>query len=213
MATDLSERQQRILAFLEEYLDEHGYPPSIREICQACGISSTSVADYNLKALEQKGYLRRNADISRGLELVGRDRSRSGVLRVPLVGQIAAGQPIPVPGDATWTDDAGTDQVEVAASLAGGRRNLFALRVKGQSMIDALINDGDIVVLEPADAADDGDMVAAWIPSENEATLKRLYREGDQVRLQPANTAMAPIYRPAGDVQVQGRVVAVLRSL
>lgn len=211
MATELSERQQRILGFLEEFLDDHGYPPSIREICQACGISSTSVADYNLKALEQKGYLRRNADISRGLELAS--RTRTPVLMVPVLGQIAAGQPIPVPGDTSWTEEAGAEQVEVSSSLARGKRNLFALRVKGQSMIDALINDGDIVVLEPADAAADGDMVAAWIPSDNEATLKKIYREGEQVRLQPANASMAPIYRPAADVEVQGRVVAVLRSL
>jgi repressor LexA len=208
---DLSDKQQRILDFLRDYTAEHPYPPSIREICSACSISSTSVADYNLRALESKGYIRRNADISRGLEVVGAQR-RASLVRVPVIGQIAAGQPIPVPDDRDWSEDAGNDSVDVGAEVARGRK-LFALRVKGQSMIDALINDGDVVVLEPADSADDGAMVAAWVRSDNEATLKRIYHEGNQVRLQPANTTMAPIMRPASDVEVQGKVVAVLRTL
>jgi repressor LexA len=209
---DLSDKQQRILEYLLEYAEDHAYPPSIREICQACGISSTSVADYNLNALERKGHIRRNANSARGIEVVGAARP-SRAFRVPVIGSIAAGQPIPVPDGQVWSTDAEADTVEVSPDMTRGKRQLYALRVKGQSMIDALINDGDVVVMEPADTADDGSMVAAWIKSQNEATLKRLYREGETVRLQPANTAMAPIRVPAEDVEVQGKVVGVIRTL
>jgi len=203
MSRKLSERQKNILKYIEAYVDERGYPPSIREIGDQVGISSTSVVDYNLKSLERAGYIRRDREVSRAIELVGRKRAIS----VPVVGQIAAGQPIPVPSADTWSAQEYEDSVEVPSDVASGHDNVFALRVKGTSMIDALVNEGDIVVLEGTNAWDDGDMVAAWIKSNEETTLKRIYHEGERIRLQPANVTMDPIYARADDVEVQGRVL------
>jgi repressor LexA len=202
-AKSLSGKQQSILQFIRSFIREHDYPPSIRDIQDGCSISSTSVVDYNLKSLERAGYIRRDREVSRAIELVGRKRAIS----VPVVGQIAAGLPIPVPSADTWGAQEYEDSVEVPSDVASGHDNVFALRVKGTSMIDALVNDGDIVVLEGTNAWDDGDMVAAWIKSNEEVTLKRIYHEGDQIRLQPANVTMDPIYAKADDVEVQGRVL------
>jgi repressor LexA len=209
----LSERQRKILEFVRQYTDEMGYPPSIRDICRGCGISSTSVVDYNLKLLEREGYLRRDPDVSRGIDLVGRRADQRKLVRVPVMGQIAAGAPIPVPSSDTWQALDASEALELTEELVRGRPDVYALRVKGQSMIDALIEDGDIVLMEPTQTAENGQMVAAWIKSQKETTLKKLYREGDRVRLQPANAAMAPLYFPADDVEVQGRVVGVIRVL
>jgi len=202
-AKSLSTKQQSILRFIRNFIRDHDYPPSIRDIQDGCSISSTSVVDYNLKSLERAGYIRRDREVSRAIELVGRKRAVS----VPVVGQIAAGVPIPVPSAETWGAQEYEDSVEVPSDVAGGHDNVFALRVKGTSMIDALVNDGDIVVLEGTNAWDDGDMVAAWIKSNGETTLKRIYHEGARIRLQPANVTMEPIYAKADDVEVQGRVL------
>ena len=201
MMKTLSAKQQSILRFIRDFIREHDYPPSIRDIQEACGISSTSVVDYNLKALERLGHIRRDREVSRAIELVGRRKSMS----VPVVGQIAAGIPIAVPE--TFEHQEFEDDVDVPSEVAAGHDNVFALRVKGTSMIDALVNDGDIVVLEGTNAWQDGDMVAAWIKSKEETTLKRIYHEGERIRLQPANTTMDPIYASADDVEVQGRVL------
>ena len=165
MMKTLSTKQQSILRFIRDFIREHDYPPSIRDIQEACGISSTSVVDYNLKALERLGHIRRDREVSRAIELVGRRKSMS----VPVVGQIAAGIPIAVPE--TFEHQEFEDDVDVPSEVAAGHDNVFALRVKGTSMIDALVNDGDIVVLEGTNAWDDGDMVAAWIKSNGEVTL------------------------------------------
>jgi repressor LexA len=201
MMKTLSAKQQSILRFIRDFIREHDYPPSIRDIQEACSISSTSVVDYNLKALERLGHIRRDREVSRAIELVGRRKSMS----VPVVGQIAAGIPIAVPE--TFEHQEFEDDVDVPSEVAAGHDNVFALRVKGTSMIDALVNDGDIVVLEGTSAWQDGDMVAAWIKSKEETTLKRIYHEGERIRLQPANTTMDPIYASADDVEVQGRVL------
>jgi repressor LexA len=201
MMKTLSAKQQSILRFIRDFIREHDYPPSIRDIQEACSISSTSVVDYNLKALERLGHIRRDREVSRAIELVGRRKSMS----VPVVGQIAAGIPIAVPE--TFEHQEFEDDVDVPSEVAAGHDNVFALRVKGTSMIDALVNDGDIVVLESTSAWQDGDMVAAWIKSKEETTLKRIYHEGERIRLQPANTTMDPIYASADDVEVQGRVL------
>jgi repressor LexA len=201
MMKTLSTKQQSILRFIRDFIREHDYPPSIRDIQEACSISSTSVVDYNLKALERLGHIRRDREVSRAIELVGRRKSMS----VPVVGQIAAGIPIAVPE--TFEHQEFEDDVDVPSEVAAGHDNVFALRVKGTSMIDALVNDGDIVVLESTSAWQDGDMVAAWIKSKEETTLKRIYHEGERIRLQPANTTMDPIYASADDVEVQGRVL------
>ena len=211
MAESLSEKQQRILQFLREFIEEKDYPPSIRDIQHGCGISSTSVVDYNLKRLEEKGFIRRDREVSRAIELLDAGRRRARTVRVPVAGTIAAGQPIPMPPE-TLTLDAYDDVVEVTDGQTGGRPNVFALRVAGDSMIDALINDGDIVLLEPTRSCDDGEMVAVWLKDENETTLKKLFREGDRVRLQPMNAQLEPVYTPAANVEIQGRVLAAIRN-
>ena len=213
-----SDKQERILAFLGQFLSEHDYPPSIRDIQAGCSISSTSVVDYNLKALEAKGLIRRDREISRGIVLVGDERRReeaAHTIRVPILGAIAAGQPLPVPtNEGSGAEDA-EESIALTADVVGGTLspNLYGLRVQGTSMIDALINDGDIVVLEPADTVRDGEMAAVWLKDTNEVTLKKVYREGARVRLQPMNATMAPIYTSAKNVKVQGRVVTAIRAM
>ena len=203
-----SPKQTRILEFIRSFIDNHDYPPSIRQIQEACDISSTSVVDYNLRALEKSGQIRRDRDVSRGIELVDK---RPRVISVPIIGTIAAGQPIPVPSADTWQDH-DSDTIDVTPDKIGGREDVYALRVKGDSMIDALVNDGDIVLMQKAETAHDGEMVAAWLKDEQEATLKRFYHEGDRVRLQPANRTMAPIYTDAANIQVQGKVIHISRD-
>lgn len=208
MKQGLSARQEAILDFMRKFIDEHDYPPSIRDIQVGCGISSTSVVDYNLKALEKAGFIRRDREVSRAIELLDPRRGRRPrTVPVPIIGTIAAGQPIPVPSP----DNIDYDNVfDATEDLTKGKDNVFALKVRGTSMIDALVNDGDIVILEQTSAADDGDMVAAWLKNENEATLKKFYREGDRIRLQPANTTMKPIYTSPDNVEIQGRVLATI---
>lgn len=208
---DLSRRQQAILDYIAEFLDENDYPPTIRDIQHELGISSTSVVDYNLKVLEERNHIRRNRNISRGIELVGRTAGRRNVVAIPLVGQIAAGLPIPVPGDLEGSEQAET--IELSSDIVPSHGdNLFALRVKGHSMVDALINDGDIVVLRQQETCENGETVAVWLRDQKETTLKRFYLEGDRVRLQPANVTMDPIFTDAANVEIQGRLVSVVRS-
>jgi repressor LexA len=209
---DLSPKQQKIYTFIRDFVEERDYPPSIRDIQNACGISSTSVVDYNLKALERQGLIRRDREISRAIELLdnGVRRRRQHTRTVPVYGAIAAGLPIPVPAAETFST-AADESVEVTDDMTGGYDDVFALRVKGTSMIDALINDGDIVLLRATSDVRDGEMVAVWIKSQQETTLKRFYHEGERVRLQPANATMEPIYVSADDVQVQGKVVSTIR--
>lgn len=210
---NLSARQKRIFEYIRGFIDEHDYPPSIRQIQEACDVSSTSVVDYNLRILEREGYIRRDREVSRAIELLQGGARRPRVVPVPIIGTIAAGQPIPVPSADTWTSAGSGDSIEVSPEMVGNRENVFALRVKGTSMIDALVNDGDVVILEATQAAKDGDMVAAWLKQEQEATLKRYFAEGERVRLQPANETMGPIYTDAGNVEVQGRVIAAFRPM
>jgi repressor LexA len=203
ISKSLSAKQMSILRFIREFIRDHDYPPSIRDIQDGCGISSTSVVDYNLKALERLGHIRRDREVSRAIELVGRVRMRT----VPVVGQIAAGEPIPVPSADTWTQQDFEDEIEVTDQMTHGRNNVFALRVKGSSMVDALVNDGDLVLLEHKSAWDDGDRGAVWLRDRQETTLKKIYNEGPRIRLQPANASMDPIYARAEDVEVQGKVL------
>jgi repressor LexA len=205
----MKDRQQRILTYIRDFIDKHDYPPSIREIQQECGISSTSVVDYNLKALEKQGFLRRDKEVSRAIELLQPGGRRPRVVPVPLIGTIAAGRPIPVPDAGTW-NGAAEEVIEVSPDIVGSREGVFALRVKGNSMQDALISDGDIVLMQATASADDGDTVAAWLRDEQETTLKKLFREGERVRLQPRNESMAPIYADADNVEIQGKWVATI---
>lgn len=210
---ELSAKQRRILEFIQSFIQDHDYPPSIRQIQEACNISSTSVVDYNLRILEKQGYIRRDREVSRAIELLEAGGRRPRVVAVPIIGTIAAGQPIPVPTADTWQSYDPDETLELPPDMVGGRENVYALRVKGNSMIDALVNDGDIVIMESTATARDGDMVAAWLKREQEATLKRFYREGPRVRLQPANEAMEPIRTDADNVEVQGRVIGAIRAM
>ncbi len=206
----LSRRQQGILDFIEQFSVERAYPPTIREIQEGLAISSTSVVDYNLNVLEQHNLIRRNRNISRGIELVGRVNPRRGIIAIPVIGRIAAGEPIPVPTDVQT--EMWADTIEISSEMLGTRTDgLFALRVSGLSMIDALINDGDVVVLRQQAQCENGDTVAVWLLDEERTTLKRFYREGSRVRLQPANSTMEPIYTDADNVEVQGKLVTVIR--
>jgi repressor LexA len=205
----LSARQSRIIDFLREFIEEKSYPPSIREIQRGCNISSTSVVEYNLRILEREGHIRRDREVSRAIELSVRSR---GMVRVPVIGYIAAGEPIPVPSADTWSLEV-LESLELTRDLTRGKEGVYALKVKGTSMIDALIGDGDLVVMEQAVTAENGEMVAVWLKREKEATLKRFYLERGRIRLQPANEEMEPLYVDPGDVEIQGRVIGVVRRL
>ena len=208
-----SEKQQRILDFIRTFLEKHDYPPSIRDIQSGCEISSTSVVDYNLKALEARGLIRRDREVSRAIQLVGTGGRGGGAVEVPVVGTIAAGEPLALPSQEGIDPRQVDETVSVTQEMIRGRDQVFALRVRGTSMIDALINDGDIVLMEPTDSVDDGEMAAVYLGSSNETTFKRVYREGKRVRLQPENATMQPFHVDADDLSVQGRFVGVVRAL
>ena len=212
----LGERHHRILAFLQQYQRENRYPPSIREIGEKTGITSTSVVNYYLDQLEKKGLIERDRKISRGVRLSG--NGYADTLRIPILGPIAAGLPLPeLDPNISYMTDSEANAVDIARSLLPTKEKgdgLFALEVKGDSMIDAMINDGDIVVLKPATDAHNGEMVAVWLPRDNEATLKYFFKEKDRYRLQPANPTMKPIFvKKSEPLEIKGKVVIVIRRL
>ena len=209
----LSLRQENILHFTGDFVDEHGYPPTVRDIQQACSISSTSVVDYNLNILQREGYLRRSPEISRGIEILNGSKRRIGTVAVPVLGYIAAGQPLPDLSSEDGRQSEPLETLELPSDLLKGEVGMYALRVRGTSMIDALIDDGDVVVVKPTASVRNGDMVVAWLKKDKEATLKKLFHEGHRVRLQPANSQMKPIFVAPSDVEIQGKVVMVLRTL
>jgi len=209
----LSSRQKSILQYIQSFLRKNTYPPTIRDIVSGCGISSTSVADYNLEVLEKKGFIRRHHEISRGIELMEGLYAKQTGVNIPILGQIAAGEPIPVPDSDSWSNVDSSETLKVPQELVGGKENVYALKVKGLSMIDALINDGDIVLMQHTNTVENGQMAAVWLKNEKRATLKKVYRSTKQVRLQPANREMQPIYVEPGNVEIQGKVIAVIRQL
>lgn len=211
----LSERQQNILRFMDRYVNTNGFPPTIREIGEATGINSTSVVNYNLNKLVKLGYIVRTSTKSRGLRLVkslpGSDRpvKASTAVHIRMMGQIVAGQPVQA-----YTDS--NEEIEVVPSVLAGAdpTQVYAVRVKGDSMIDAMIQDGDVVILRRVDNAKNGDMVAVWLEDRNETTLKYFYQEADgRVRLQPAHPTMQPIWVSAKYVHIQGKVLSVIRTM
>jgi repressor LexA len=208
----LSSKQEHILKFIDDFLRDKGYPPSVRDIAVGCGISSTSVVAYNLNKLEAAGYIRRHSDISRGIEFLAKEQRGGKLVYVPVVGVIAAGEPIPVPASDTG-NIISTEILEVGEELTHGRQSIYALRVKGDSMLDALIKDGDIVLMEHTNDAENGDTVAVWLKKEQEVTLKKFFAEPDRIRLEPANSQMEPIYAAPDNVVVQGKVIAVIRRM
>ena len=206
----LSPKQERIINFVTEFLSDKGYPPTIRDIAAGCGISSTSVVAYNLNKLEQAGYIRRHSDISRGIKFLTPQKKGGKLVYIPIVGVIAAGEPIPVPDTGNIAPNEG---LEVSKELVRGKQDIYALRVKGDSMLDALIGDGDIVLMDYGNSAENGDMVAVWLKEEQEVTLKRFFAEPNRIRLEPANRHMKPIYTTPDNVEIQGKVVAVIRRI
>jgi repressor LexA len=209
----LSERQSKILGFLKTFTLDNGYPPTIREIGEAVGITSTSVVNYNLDALQRSGHIYRDRTVSRGIRLVEGLEELTGaknLVRIPLLGRIAAGEPLRVFSEGF---DGDTDKIELPRDLVSDEEGVYALKVKGTSMIDALINDGDIVIMRHTETANNGEMVAAWLRDREETTLKRFYHEGNRIRLQPENQTMEPIYVDPNQVDIKGRVVAVIRQL
>lgn len=197
----------RIFKFIREFVSENRYPPTVREIQKAFGLASPRAVQHHLESLEQKGLIERVSHTVRGIHLT----DKALVNEVPLLGTIAAGQPIPVP-DNSGGVPIPEEILQVPGRLVRGRKELFALRVKGKSMIDALVDDGDIIILESTNAVEDGDMAAVWLSDRQEVTLKRIYAEPGRVRLQPANSEMQPIYVDPDDVLVQGKVISVLRE-
>lgn len=229
----LGERPVKILRFLSEYQDRHGYSPSIREIGKYIGVDSTSLVDYYLNQLNEKGFIERDNRVSRSIRVVktipeaGTAVQAARALRdavsqvatelfsIPVVGRIGASLPIPMPESSASYFDA-FSSVEIARSLLPTREkvdDLFALEVDGVSMIDAMVNDGDIVIMKRTNTANNGEMVAVWLEDNNETTLKYFYKENGKVRLQPANPTMQPIIvdNPA-QVRIQGKVVMVVRQ-
>lgn len=223
----LTDPQIRVLEVLDRFQRKSGYPPSIREIKDKAQLSSTSVVNYYLDQLEDMGYIERDEHVSRGIRLVkslaeiiptAANRIHqvvSETLSIPVVGRIFASEPVPVPAsDFRYTDF--ENSVDVALSMLPEREvdKLYALEVRGDSMIDAMVYEGDIVIMKPTKEVHNGDMVAIWLDDKDETTLKYFYLENGRVRLQPANPTMNAIYveNPAS-VQVQGKVVMVIRPM
>jgi repressor LexA len=208
----LTARQQEIWSFLVEYVDRHGYPPTVREIGEAVGLASPSTVHAHLANLERAGLLRRDPTKPRALELLAHRRESRAVeepvdvTRLPLVGHIAAGGPI-------LAEENVEEEIAVPDTIARGGAD-FLLRVRGESMIEAGILDGDLVVVRRQPEARNGEIVVALVGDDegaNEATVKTFYREDGRIRLQPENAALEPIYAPY--VEVLGKVVGVFRSL
>ena len=215
-AKGLGERHKKILKCLKSHQKNEGFPPTIREIGEATDISSTSVVNYYLDQLEKMGKIERQRKISRGISLT--DVNPLGeMFKIPVAGRIVAGEPIPVPAsDFTYFD--AESSVDIARTLLPSRSDndeLFALEVDGDSMIDAMINDGDIVVMKSTGGeAKNGEMVAVWLPERDETTLKYFYKEDNGYRLQPANPTMDAILVNKNEaLEIKGKVVMVIRQI
>jgi repressor LexA len=216
----ITEKHIKVLAFVNDYQTEFGRPPSIREIGEKVKISSTSVVNYYLEQLEKKGYIERDNRVSRGMRLTEKVNEiiqvTTDMIRVPVLGPIAAGpfMLVPEPG-VNYMNDKEYDAVDIARSLLPSKEkgnDFYALEVKGDSMIDAMINDGDIVVMKPAIEAKNGEMVAVRV--EDEYTLKYFFKEKDGYRLQPANPTMEPItLKKNTPIEINGKVVMVIRKM
>lgn len=216
----LTDKHIKVLDFMSNYQNENGRPPSIREIGEKVKISSTSVVNYYLDQLKKMGYLERDTRVSRGLRLTDKVNEViqvvNDMLRVPILGPIAAGplMLVPEPG-VDYMNEKEYNAVEIARSMLPAKekgRDLYALEVKGDSMIDAMINDGDIVVMKPAQEARNGEMVAVRV--NDEYTLKYFFKEKSGYRLQPANPTMDPIFLKKNDpIEINGKVVMVIRKM
>ncbi len=217
----LGDRPRKILEFLVNFQEKHGYSPSIREIGQCINVKSTSLVDYYVEQLHQEGYIERDKRVSRSIRVLkslygGVSQQVSELFTIPIWGRIGASLPVPMPPtEGSYFDPEST--VEIARSLLPSRErvnDLFALEVSGHSMIDAMVNDGDIVIMKRTQNANNGEMVAVWLEDSNETTLKYFYKESGHVRLQPANPTMAPIIiQNPEHVRIQGKVVMIVRRV
>jgi len=205
-----SDTRLRILNFIGKFLNERGYAPTVRDIARGCNISTPSVVQHHLNTLERQGHIRRDPEVFRSIQLV--ERKREVISRVPLLGAIAAGKPIPVPAPDTWTT-VPEETLQLTEEVTQGKKDVYALKVKGTSMIDAFVDDGDVVLIQPTAKVEDGEMAVVWLKTEQEVTLKKVYHEAGRIRLQPANKEMKPMYYQPEDVEIQGKVVGVLRKL
>ena len=205
-----SDTRLRILNFIGKFLNDRGYAPTVRDIARGCNISTPSVVQHHLNTLDRQGYIRRDPEVFRSIQLV--ERKREVISRVPLLGAIAAGKPIPVPAPDTWTT-VPEETLQLTEEVTQGKKDVYALKVKGTSMIDAFVDDGDIVLIQPTTKVEDGEMAVVWLKTEQEVTLKKVYHEAGRTRLQPANKEMKPMYYKPEDVEIQGKVVGVLRKL
>ncbi|MHB8111429.1 MAG: transcriptional repressor LexA [Syntrophorhabdaceae bacterium] len=202
-----SNTREKILEFIGGFRRDNGYSPSVREIAVQCGIKSPSVVQYHLEQLQEAGLITKDKIRSRSIGIVGDEQ---GAAEVPLLGVIAAGQPIGVPSVDTWSAEA-QRMIDVPREIMQRGKNLFALQVRGNSMVDAMIADLDIVVMEQVEIVKNGEVAACWLENEQEVTLKKVFFEKDRIRLQPCNPYMLPMYHPADNVRIQGKVVAVIR--
>ena len=229
----LSERHRKIMEFLTRFQETNGYSPSIRQIGDSIGVKSTSLVDYYLNQLQEMNFIDREDRISRSIRVlqpvyeslsitgkVSEVMHKAGaaltdLVTIPLAGRIVASAPIPMPtSDLSYYD--AESSVDIARSLLPTRdiSDLFALEVSGDSMVDAMINDGDIVVMKKAQSANNGDMVAVWLDDKDETTLKYFYKETGRIRLQPANPNMGPIYvDDPKSLRIMGKVVMVIRQI
>jgi repressor LexA len=203
----ISQTRDRVLTFIRDFVDDKGYSPTVRDIQKGCSISSTAVVQHHLNILERDGVIHRDSEVFRSIRLM----DKTNIVRIPLLGTIAAGEPIPVPSADTW-DTVPVDTLELTDAFIEDK-NVFALKIKGHSMIDALIDDGDVVIMKPTNSANNGDMVAVWIKDRGEVTLKKIYKESGKIRLQPANVQMKPIFTSPENIEVQGKVVGVIRKM
>jgi repressor LexA len=230
-SSGLGDRHRKIMEFLTTFQSDNRYSPSIREIGESIGVKSTSLVDYYLRQLEEMNYIDRDEHISRSIRVLrpmyaAVDQVNKAVRKVsdavnelisiPLMGRIVASAPIPMPSsDLPYFDP--ESGIEIARSLLPSREkvtDLFALEVQGESMIDAMINDGDIVVMKRAVDANNGEMVAVWLDDKDETTLKYFYKESNRIRLQPANPTMNPIYVDNPNrLRIMGKVVMVIRQV
>ena len=229
----LSERHRKIMEFLTKFQTANGYPPSIRQIGDSINVKSTSLVDYYLNQLQEMGYIERENHISRSIRVIQPLQSGFSVtgtvtdalrnagavlanmVTISIAGRIVASAPIPVPASDLNYYDA-ESSVDIARSLLPSKdiNDLFALEVSGDSMIDAMVNDGDIVVMKKADSANNGEMVAVWLDDKDETTLKYFYKEANRIRLQPANPNMGPIYvQNPKSLRIMGKVVMVIRQI
>jgi repressor LexA len=199
---NVSLKQQAMLAFIEEFMIDRGYPPTYEEIRVGMKLSTKSLVDYHLTALEEAGKIQRDPATPRGLRL-----PNAHTFSVPVMGIIGASLP------ATVFTDVAAEALTLTRDIVPEQDGLYALKVRGNSMIDAMINDGDVVVMKRQSVVKNGDMVAARLIDRDEMTLKYFFRETNRVRLQPANPMIGPIYTQPANVEIQGRVVAVIRQM